>query len=49
LMQMDLDPHLHRGRQPPRAVAKQSNPWIAGHRAEEEGADTLYRLRATTK
>ena len=30
LMQMDLDPRLHRGR----------HPWIAGRRAEEEGADT---------
>ena len=39
LMQMDLDPRLHRGRQ----------LGIARRRAEEEGADTLYGLRATTK
>ena len=39
LMQMDLDPHLHRGLQ----------LGIARRRAEEEGADTLYGLRATTK
>jgi hypothetical protein len=38
-MQMDLDP----------VCIEAANPWIAVRRAEEKGADTLYRLRATTK